>query len=134
MEKCFISPEDIREIIDKVSNTADWLEKCTDATEDIDEGIPEPRVRPISTIEYFDFYHSHGWVMGKSVSDVMCFVGSTPMSWSRKMEGVIHLHIILCRPSSDIRSDFREVYVEVFRHPCERSHGPLGGKLRNDYI
>ena len=44
-----ISPKDIREISCKGANTVDWLEDYPNASEDIDEGIPEPRGRPIST-------------------------------------------------------------------------------------
>ena len=44
-----ISPEDIKEIIDKGANNTNWLEKCPDVTEDIAEGLPEPQGCPIST-------------------------------------------------------------------------------------
>ena len=46
-----ILPEDIMEISGKGSNTADLLENYPGASEDIYEGIPDPRGRhPINTV------------------------------------------------------------------------------------
>ena len=39
-----------------------WLEKYPGASKDIDEGIPEPRGRPLSTAVCFDSDHAHDQV------------------------------------------------------------------------
>ena len=83
-----VSPEDIVEIICKGANNKQWLEKYTGASEDIGEGIPETRGRPLSTMVYFDSDHSHDQVTRRSVSGVVSFVGSTPIRRSiRKARG-----------------------------------------------
>ena len=58
-----ISPEDIREISVKAYNTAYWLDNYPDVTEEIDEGLPDPRGRPLSTTVYFDSNHAYDQVM-----------------------------------------------------------------------
>ena len=67
--------EDIGEIKGKGADTKLSLEKYPDATEEIDEGLPEPREKPISTTVYFDFDHSHDQVTRRLVSGVILFVG-----------------------------------------------------------
>ena len=53
------------------------------------EGLPETRGPPISTTVYSDYNHAHDQVTQLSVSVVMCFVGSTSVSWSSKIQGDI---------------------------------------------
>ena len=84
-----VSAEDIGEIKGKGLETKVWLEKYPDATEEIDEGLPEPRGKPISTTVYFDSDHAHDQVTRRSVSGVIYFVGSTPISWTNKRQGTI---------------------------------------------
>ena len=67
----------------------DWLEKYPRASKDIDEGIPEPRGRPLSMAVYFDSDHAHDQVTQRSVSGVQSFVGSTPISCTSKIQGII---------------------------------------------
>ena len=57
-----VLPEDIEEIIDKGANTKEWLEKYPVELEDIDEGLPEPKGRPLITAVYFDSAHAHDQV------------------------------------------------------------------------
>ena len=57
-----VLPEDIEEIIDKGSNMKDWVEKYPVELEDIDEGLPDPKGRPLSTEVYFDSAHAHDQV------------------------------------------------------------------------
>ena len=85
----FISPEGIREISGKGANTEYWLEKYPDATEEIDEGITDPQRSPLSNTVYFDSDHYHDQVTRRFVYGVMCFVGSNPIGWSRKIQGFI---------------------------------------------
>ena len=80
-----ISLEDIREISGKGDNTADWLDKYPDTSDDIDEGFPELRGSTLSTTVYFDSDHAHDQVTWRSVSGVMCFVGLTPISRSKRV-------------------------------------------------
>ena len=68
-----ISPEDIREISGKGANAVNWLENYPNASEDIDEGLPDPRGPPHSTMVYFDSDHAHNQVMWRLVSGVMFF-------------------------------------------------------------
>ena len=84
-----VSAEDIGDIKGKGLDTKIWLEKYPDATEEIDEGLPEPRGNTLSTTVYFDSDHAHDQVMRRSVSGVILFVGSTPISWMRKRQGNI---------------------------------------------
>ena len=84
-----VSAEDIGEIKGKGLDTKVWPEKYPDATEEIDEGLPEPRGKPISTTVYFDSDHAHDQVTRRSVSGVISFVGSTPISWTIKRQGTI---------------------------------------------
>ena len=84
-----VSAEYIWEIKGKGIDTKLWLEKYPDATEEIDEGLPEPRGKPISTTVYFDSDHAHDQVMRRSVSGVISFVGLTPISCKRKRQGTI---------------------------------------------
>ena len=71
-----ISPEDIREISGKGSNTEDWLDNYPDTTEEIYEGLPEMKGNPLINMLQFDSDHSHDQVTWQLVSGVMCFVGS----------------------------------------------------------
>ena len=66
-----------------------WLEKYPNASEEIDEGLPDPRGRLISTTVYFDSDHAHNQVTQRSVSGVIYFVGLTPISWTGKSQGTI---------------------------------------------
>ena len=84
-----ISPEDIRDISGKGTNTADWMEKYPGVTEDIDEVLTDPWGKPLSTKVYFDSVHYHDQVARGSVSGVMCFVGLAPISWYSKRQGAI---------------------------------------------
>ena len=65
------SAEDIGEIKGKGSDLKVWLEKYPDASEKIDEGLPEPRGAPISTTVYFDSDHVHDLVTRRLVSGVI---------------------------------------------------------------
>ena len=56
-------------------------------SEEIDEGLPEPRGKPLSTTVYFDSDHVHNQVKRRSVSGVISFVGSNPISWMSKRQG-----------------------------------------------
>ena len=69
-----------KEMSGKVDNVKYWLENYPGASEDMDEGIPEPRGRPHSTTVHFDSDHAHDQVTHRSVSGVLCFVGSAPIS------------------------------------------------------
>ena len=84
-----VSAEDIGEIKEKGLDTKVWLENYTNATEEIDEGLTEPRGKPISTTVYFDSDHAQDQVTRCSVSGVISSVGSTPISWTRKQQGTI---------------------------------------------
>ena len=75
----------IREISGMGDNNKDWLDKYTKTSEDIDEGLPETRGRSRSTNAYFESSHAHDQVTKRSVSCVMCFDGSSPISWSSKI-------------------------------------------------
>ena len=79
-----VSPEDIYYIIGKGAYIKYWLKKYPGASDDIYEGLPEPRRRPLSTGVYFDSEHSHDQVTQKPVSGVLFFVGSAPISWTSK--------------------------------------------------
>ena len=81
--------EDIEEISGKGANMKDWLEKYPGSLKDIYEGILEPRGIPLSMSVYFDSDHSYDQVTWRSVSGVMCFFGSTPISWTSKRQGTI---------------------------------------------
>ena len=70
-----VSSEDIEKIKGKRIDTKIWLEKYPDATEEIDEGLPEPRGGALSTTVYFDSDHALDQVMRRSVLGVILFVG-----------------------------------------------------------
>ena len=84
-----VSHEDIGEINGKGANIKDWLDKYPGAPEEIDEGLPDPRGRPLSTTVYFDSDHAHDQVTRRLVSGVVYFVGSTSISWTSKRQGTI---------------------------------------------
>ena len=65
------------------------MEKYPDATENIDEVIPEPQGRPLSTTVYFESDHAHDQVTQRYVSSVIFVVGLNPISWSRNRQGYI---------------------------------------------
>ena len=78
----------MRNISGKGGNTKYWLDKYPGTSEDIDEGLLEPRGRPISTTVYLGSDHAHDQVTRRSVSGVLSFVGSTPIRRSiRKARG-----------------------------------------------
>ena len=79
--------EDIGDISGQGDNTKYWLEKYPSVTEEIDEGLPEPRGRPLSTTAYNNSEHAHDKVTRRSVSGVMSFVRSTPIRWTSKRQG-----------------------------------------------
>ena len=84
-----VSPEDIEEISGKGANFKDWLENYPGASDDIDEGLSEPRGRPISTSVYFDSNCANDQVTCRSVSGILFFVGSTLIRWTIKRQGNI---------------------------------------------
>ena len=84
-----VSAEDIGEIKGKGPDLKVWLEKYPDASEEIYEGLLEPRGKPITSIIYFDSDHAHDQVTRRSVSGVIAFVGLTPISWTSKRQGKI---------------------------------------------
>jgi len=84
-----VSSEDIREVVGEGCNYKEWLEKYPDAMEEIDEGLPEPRGEPITSTVYFDSDHAHDQVTRRSVSGIIAFIGSTPISWTSKRQGSI---------------------------------------------
>ena len=63
--------------------------RSTPASEEIDDGLPEPRGNPIHSTAYFDSDHAHDQVTRRSVSGIIAFVGSTPISWTSKRQGTI---------------------------------------------
>ena len=67
----------------------DWLWNYPRASEDIDKGILEPRGQPLSRAVYFDSNNAQYQVTRRLVSGVLCFVGSTPISWTSKRQGTI---------------------------------------------
>ena len=87
LKSIVVSPEDIEEISGKGDNMKYWLEKYPGVSEDIDEGLPEPRGHPLRTVVYFDSDHAHAQVTRRLVSGVLCFVGSTPIRWTSKRHG-----------------------------------------------
>ena len=66
-----------------------WLDNCPGASEDIDEGLPESRGHPLKTNLSFKSDHAHDQVTRQLVSGGICFVGSTPIGWSSKIQGAI---------------------------------------------
>ena len=73
---------DIEEISGNGANVKYWLENYTGALDDIDEGLPEPRERPLSTSMYFDSSHDYDQVTYLSVSGVVSFVGLIATIWT----------------------------------------------------
>ena len=59
--------EDIGDIKGKGTGTKLWLEKYPDMTKEKDEGLPEPRGKPLSTNVYFESDHAHDQVTWCSV-------------------------------------------------------------------
>ena len=88
-----VSTEDIEEISGKGANAKYWLEKYPGESEEIYEGLPDPRGSPLSTSVYFDSNHANDQVTCQSVSGVLSFVGSTPIIWNSKMQGTIQSSI-----------------------------------------
>ena len=76
-----VSAEDIGEIKGKGLDTKVWIEYDPNSTEEIDKGLPEPWGKPISTTVYLDSDQTHYQVTWRSVSGVISFIGSTPISW-----------------------------------------------------
>ena len=84
-------PKDIEDISSKGDNVKYWLAKYPDASEDIDERLPENKVHSLSTSMYSDPDHAHDKVMQRFVSGVLCFVGLTHISWTSKRQGTIEI-------------------------------------------
>ena len=66
-----ISPDYMMDISGKGTNNSDWIEKSPDATEYINEGLPEPRGSPLSTTVYLDSNHDNDQVTRIPVYVVM---------------------------------------------------------------
>ena len=84
-----VLPEDIEEISGKSDNVKDRLETYPGSTEEIDDGLPEPWGRPLSTTMYFDSDHAHDQLMRQLVSGVLSFFGLTPIICTSKRKGTI---------------------------------------------
>ena len=54
-----VSVEDIGEIKGQGTDLKVWLEKYPDASEEIDDGLPEPRGNHIHSTVYFESDHAH---------------------------------------------------------------------------
>lgn len=59
---------------------ADFLEKYSDATEDVEPGLPEPLGTPMQTSICTDSDHAHDVVTRRSITGVLVYVGLTPVS------------------------------------------------------
>jgi hypothetical protein len=57
--------------------------------EDLDPKFPEPLVPEMDINIFVDANHAHNKVMGRSVTRLFCFVGSTPVSWRSKRQASV---------------------------------------------
>ena len=57
--------------------------------EDMDPKFPDPLVPEMDINIFVDANHAHDKVTGRSVTGLLCFVGSTPVSWKSKRQASV---------------------------------------------
>ena len=67
----------------------DFLEDYPDAAEELDPGLPEAFGDELDTAIFFDADLAHDVKTRRSISGIVQFVGSTPVSWSSRRQGSI---------------------------------------------
>lgn len=67
----------------------DFLQDYPDASEEIDPSLPEPFGPPLQTTILVDSDHAHDKKTRRSLTGLLAFVGSTPISWFSKRQGSI---------------------------------------------
>lgn len=82
-------PLDVAEELQQESFHPDFLDDYPDATEEIGNNYPQPYGRSLQTSVFFDADHAHDHKTRRSISGLIIFVGSTPVSWSSKRQGCI---------------------------------------------
>lgn len=68
---------------------ADWTEQYPGAIEEMDEKFPTPLGKELSTTIYFDSDHAHDQKTRRSITGMIAFIGSTPVTWASKRQGAI---------------------------------------------
>ena len=70
--------------------TCDWSSEYPDATEELDtDRLPRAFGDAFPNYVFFDADHAHDLRTRRSVSGILCIVGSTPVSWQSRRQGCI---------------------------------------------
>lgn len=74
-------PSDLKDV--------DWKQHYSEAHEEIDPKFPPERGVALTTAIYFDSNWAHDELTRKSISGVVTFIGSTPVTWLSRRQGAI---------------------------------------------
>jgi hypothetical protein len=68
---------------------ADFGDDYPDATEEVDQNLPEPFGEELQSSVFFDADHAHDLKTRRSITGLIVFVGSTPIHWLSKRQGAV---------------------------------------------
>ena len=67
----------------------DFGNQYADFKEDVDNRLPETRMKELPITIYTDANHGHDQVTGKSITGILVLVGKTPVYWSSKRQASV---------------------------------------------
>ena len=67
----------------------DFGNQYSDFVEEIDNRLPEPKMKELPITIFVDSDHGHDRVTGKSITGVIVFVGRTPIYWGAKRQSSV---------------------------------------------
>ena len=66
-----------------------FLQDYPDAREEVDPGFPKPFGTPLETTIVVDSNHAHDLKTRRSLTGIIVFVGSTPVTWICKRQSTV---------------------------------------------
>ena len=84
-----INPQDFNPIPSNEKLEPDFGNQYADFSEEIDEKLPVPKMKELSTTILVDSDHGHDRKTGRSITGMISFVGQTPIYWSSKRQGAV---------------------------------------------
>ena len=84
-----IDPREFDSVPCDIKLEPDFGNQYADFLEEIDEKLPIPKMKELSTTILVDSDHGHDRKTGQSITGIISFVGQTPIYWSSKRQGAV---------------------------------------------
>ena len=84
-----VDPREFDSVPCNIKLEPDFGNQYADFLEEIDEKLPIPKMKELSTTILVDSDHGHDRKTGRSITGIISFVGQTPIYWSSKRQGAV---------------------------------------------